>query len=101
MFKTTKMKYLLPVAAVAVAAFGTEACGADGEGSATAAVQEAPADGSSGGGCTPGYTPCLPPASDYDCSGGTGDGPDYTGQVHVSGSDPYGLDADADGTGCE
>lgn len=51
--------------------------------------------------CTPGYSPCLPPASDYDCLGGTGDGPEYTGFVRVTGSDPYGLDADGDGTGCE
>jgi predicted nucleic acid-binding Zn-ribbon protein len=51
--------------------------------------------------CTPGYSPCLPPASDYDCSGGSGDGPEYTGQVSVSGSDPYDLDADGDGVGCE
>jgi resuscitation-promoting factor RpfB len=27
--------------------------------------------------CTPGYSPCLPPASDYDCAGGSGDGPEY------------------------
>lgn len=51
--------------------------------------------------CTPGYSPCLPPASDYDCAGGTGDGPAYTGFVRVTGSDPYGLDADGDGFGCE
>jgi hypothetical protein len=51
--------------------------------------------------CTPGYSPCLPPASDYDCLGGTGDGPAYTGFVRVTGSDPYGLDADGDGVGCE
>jgi hypothetical protein len=55
----------------------------------------------SDGGCTPGYSPCLPPASDYDCQGGSGDGPEYTGQVSVTGSDPYGLDTDSDGTGCE
>lgn len=54
-----------------------------------------------GDGCTSGYSPCLPPASDYDCSGGTGDGPEYTGYVTVTGSDPYGLDADGDGAGCE
>lgn len=54
-----------------------------------------------GAGCTPGYSPCLPPASDYDCSSGTGDGPEYTGYVTVTGSDPYGLDADGDGAGCE
>lgn len=51
--------------------------------------------------CTPGYQPCLPPASDYDCAGGSGDGPAYTGYVTVTGSDPYGLDSDGDGAGCE
>jgi resuscitation-promoting factor RpfB len=56
---------------------------------------------SDGGSCTPGYSPCLPPASDYDCAGGTGDGPKYTGTVRVTGSDPYGLDSDGDGWGCE
>lgn len=54
-----------------------------------------------GSGCTPGYTPCLPPASDYDCAGGSGDGPKYTGLVHVTGSDPYDLDRDGDGIGCD
>ncbi len=51
--------------------------------------------------CTPGYSPCLPPASDYDCEGGSGDGPKYTGLVHVTGSDPYDLDRDGDGIGCD
>jgi hypothetical protein len=51
--------------------------------------------------CTPGYSPCLPPASDYDCSGGSGNGPKYTGRVGVTGPDPYGLDDDGDGVGCE
>lgn len=52
--------------------------------------------------CTPGYSPCLPPASDYDCAGGSGDGPKYVqGPVKVTGSDPYGLDSDNDGVGCE
>ena len=54
-----------------------------------------------GGNCTAGYSPCLPPASDYDCIGGSGDGPEYTGRVTVTGSDPYGLDSDNDGIGCE
>jgi hypothetical protein len=61
--------------------------------------------GGGGGNCTPGYSPCLPLGpSDYDCAGGSGDGPAYTksGVVYkVSGSDPYGLDADNDGMGCE
>jgi resuscitation-promoting factor RpfB len=51
--------------------------------------------------CTSGYSPYLTPASDYDCAGGSGDGPKYTGLVRVTGSDPYGLDADNDGYGCE
>jgi hypothetical protein len=51
--------------------------------------------------CTPGYSPCLPPASDYDCEGGSGDGPKYTGYVEVTGSDPYDLDNDGDGVACE
>jgi hypothetical protein len=51
--------------------------------------------------CTPGYTPCLTPASDYDCEGGSGNGPAYTGLVHVTGYDVYDLDADGDGVACE
>jgi len=52
--------------------------------------------------CTPGYSPCLPPASDYDCAGGSGNGPKYVyGVERVTGSDPYDLDADGDGYGCE
>jgi len=64
-------------------------------------------DGGGGGGtnCTPGYSPCLPEGpSDYDCSGGSGNGPAYTepGVVYrVTGSDPYGLDSNGDGHGCE
>jgi len=51
--------------------------------------------------CTPGYDPCLPLAADYDCEGGSGDGPAYTGRVYVTGGDPYGLDRDGNGVGCE
>jgi beta-lactam-binding protein with PASTA domain len=47
------------------------------------------------------YLPPLPPAYDYDCAGGTGDGPAYTGTVQVVGDDIYGLDANSDGWGCE
>jgi hypothetical protein len=62
------------------------------------------AGGGGGGGsdCTPGYVPCLAPASDYDCAGGSGNGPKYVyGTVKITGSDPYGLDADGDGYGCD
>ncbi len=64
-------------------------------------VTAKPAPQPSSNNCTPGYSPCLPPAPDYDCSGGTGNGPEYTGPVRVTGSDPYDLDSDNDGYGCE
>jgi hypothetical protein len=52
--------------------------------------------------CDPNYSGCLDPYSpDYDCEGGSGDGPDYTGTVTVLGEDHYGLDANSDGIGCE
>jgi hypothetical protein len=63
-------------------------------------VQRSADDGGSSN-CTPGYSPCLPPALDYDCRGGSGNGPKYTGPVRVTGSDPYDLDRDGDGKACE
>jgi hypothetical protein len=53
--------------------------------------------------CDPNYSgACLDPnAVDYDCAGGSGNGPEYTGPVTVVGEDHYGLDADGDGYGCE
>jgi hypothetical protein len=53
--------------------------------------------------CDPNYTgACLDPSSpDYDCKGGSGDGPDYTGQVTVVGDDHFSLDRDGDGIACE
>jgi hypothetical protein len=63
--------------------------------------------GSTGGSnCTSGYSPCLIDHGgvDYDCAGGGGDGPYFTkpGVVyHVTGSDPYRLDGNNDGLGCE
>jgi uncharacterized membrane protein YccC len=67
-----------------------------------AAAEEAASEESSSE-CDPNYSgACLDPyASDYDCEGGSGNGPDYTGEVTVVGVDHYGLDADGDGTGCE
>lgn len=50
--------------------------------------------------CTPGYKPCIPAMSDYDCKGGQGDGPGYTGRVEVTGTDPYDLDRDGNGFAC-
>jgi micrococcal nuclease len=38
---------------------------------------------------------------DYDCAGGSGDGPNYTGFVYVVGYDEFDLDRDGDGLGCE
>jgi hypothetical protein len=53
--------------------------------------------------CHPSYEgACLDPNSyDYDCEGGSGDGPDDTGEVRVVGDDPFGLDRDGDSAACE
>jgi resuscitation-promoting factor RpfB len=40
-------------------------------------------------------------ASDYDCRGGSGNGPYYTGLVRVVGPDVFDLDRDGDGIGCD
>jgi hypothetical protein len=54
--------------------------------------------------CDPSYPDvCLDPnAVDYDCAGGSGNGPQYVrGPVRVRAPDPFGLDSDGDGWGCE
>ncbi len=52
--------------------------------------------------CHPSYSGCLKMnVGDYDCAGGTGNGPNYIGPVQVYGSDPFDLDRDRDGWGCE
>lgn len=54
--------------------------------------------------CDPNYEgACLDPSSsDYDCEGGSGNGPDYVaGPIQVVGDDPFGLDRDGDGVACE
>lgn len=52
--------------------------------------------------CHPSYSGCLEPnASDYDCAGGSGNGPYYTGPVRVLGPDIFDLDRDGDGVACE
>jgi hypothetical protein len=60
-------------------------------------------NGGDGSGCDPNYAgACLrPDVSDYDCRGGSGDGPYYTGPVRIVGDDHYDLDRDGDGVACE
>jgi hypothetical protein len=48
----------------------------------------------SGGDCMSGYSPCLPIVADLDCG-------EIGHPVRVTGSDPYRLDADDDGIGCD
>jgi endonuclease YncB( thermonuclease family) len=48
-----------------------------------------------GGGCAPGYQPCVPAyPPDLDCA-------DVGGPVTVAGPDPHALDGDGDGRACE
>lgn len=56
------------------------------------------AQAATGSGCTAGYTPCLPVTGDLDCADvrALGKAP-----VVVTGDDPYRLDGDDDGSGCE
>jgi endonuclease YncB( thermonuclease family) len=53
-----------------------------------------PLVGGGGAHCMTGYAPCLPVVADLDCG-------DIDGPVRVTGSDPYRLDADGDGIGCD
>jgi hypothetical protein len=48
-------------------------------------------------GCAAGYSPCLPKVTNLDCS----QIPNAKKPVRVTGGDPYGLDRDRDGLGCE
>jgi micrococcal nuclease len=57
-----------------------------------------------GSGCHGSYTGfCLTVGSgDWDCFGGSGDGPNYVPvTIHVVGSDEFGLDRDGDGLACD
>ena len=54
--------------------------------------------------CDPSYVgECLKDGiGDYDCAGGSGDGPNYVySEVTVVGPDVFGLDANGNGIGCE
>jgi hypothetical protein len=58
----------------------------------------APSDGETeSGSCEPGYSPCLPRVADLDCD----EIPADKKPVRVTGSDPYRLDADHNGIGCQ
>lgn len=46
------------------------------------------------GDCHPNYSPCLPRVHDLDCG-------EIGHSVRVTGGDPYRLDRDGDGTGCD
>lgn len=94
------MRKLLPILLVAVFAAGTLTAGAavataDHPTSASIAKKRH---------CDRNYSGrCLRPnVSDYDCAGGSGNGPYYVrGPFSVVGTDHYGLDSDHDGTACE
>lgn len=72
-------------------------------GSKVIRFQYRPAGATGGSRCDPNYEgACLKPGSpDYDCEGGSGNGPDYTGPVRVVGDDHHDLDRDGDGYACE
>jgi hypothetical protein len=55
------------------------------------------------GGCHASYTgACVPIASDVDCAGGSGNGPEYvSGPLRVVGPDIYDLERDGDGIACD
>jgi hypothetical protein len=71
---------------------------------ALVAEEELTAEEAVGSGCDPNYVgECLHEGiGDYDCAEGDGDGPNYVySPVEVVGSDPFGLDEDGDGIGCQ
>jgi alkylation response protein AidB-like acyl-CoA dehydrogenase len=89
--------------AAAAKAAAAKAAAAKAAAAKAAAAKAAAAKAAEASRCHPSYRgACLDPnASDYDCEGGSGNGPEYTGFVRVIGPDEYGLDADGDGSGCE
>lgn len=71
---------------------------------ATAGASAAPGATAARRNCDPNYRGrCLKRyAGDYDCAGGSGNGPNYvSGPFRVVGSDPHRLDSDGDGIACE
>jgi endonuclease YncB( thermonuclease family) len=73
-------------------------CGFDPTAPAPSPVPAPTPQPPTGGGCHPNYTPCLPQVGDLDCGEIAG----HLKPVRViGGSDPYRLDADGDGRGCD
>jgi hypothetical protein len=67
---------------------------------AKAAAASSPAESEgegTGANCEPGYSPCLPRVGDLNCD----EIPASKKPVQVTGSDPYRLDADHNGVGCQ
>ena len=79
------MKVVVPVLAIALLAIAGQAFARPSAGSAPSAA------------CAPGYRPCLPVKGDLDC----GQIRAARKPVRVTGTDPYDLDRDRDGIGCE
>lgn len=70
--------------------------------------EESGDDSGQGGGDCAAYADsggwCENGVGDYDCEGGSGNGPNYAPrdvEVADPGTDPFGLDDDGDGEGCE
>jgi hypothetical protein len=78
---------------------------ADAAVASSSSASRSASDGTVGAGddCDSNYEgACLDPnAVDYDCEGGSGDGPEYTGLVTVVGDDHFDLDRNGDGVGCD
>lgn len=81
------IKLFLPIVAVALLALAAQASARSSAG-ASPSISVA---------CAPGYKPCLPVVRDLNCD----DIADRLKPIRVTGADPYGLDRDRDGLGCE
>ena len=79
------------------------AAAAEREAAEREAAEQQAAEEEAASQCDPNYEgACLDPNSaDYDCEGGSGDGPDYVGTVRVVGDDIHDLDRDGDGVACD